>query len=134
MSIANGKTTPVIGKRSITLTNSLNLESILIMSSLDYNLVSISQLMNTLSWVVIFWLNFCVIKDVQIRQTIGYGVKWEKLYYLDLKSKDLSKLQQTLTMAYTKGEKTSLRYGCGIMLHLAWKCANCQVILKISIP
>ncbi|RVX08628.1 Retrovirus-related Pol polyprotein from transposon TNT 1-94 [Vitis vinifera] len=36
---ANGNTTPVIGKGSLTLTDTLNLDSVLVVPSLDYNLL-----------------------------------------------------------------------------------------------
>ena len=38
VSTANGNTTPVIGEGSLTLTNTLNLDSVLVVPSLEYNL------------------------------------------------------------------------------------------------
>ena len=84
VSIANGNTTLVIGEGSLTLTDILNFDSVLVVSSLYYNLLLVSQITAALSCIVIFWLEFCVIKDIQTRQTIGCGIKREKLYYLDL--------------------------------------------------
>ncbi|RVX02625.1 Retrovirus-related Pol polyprotein from transposon TNT 1-94 [Vitis vinifera] len=43
--------------------------------------------------------------DIQTRQTIGCGIKWGKLYYLDLQSKDSNKLQQALMADGSEGEK-----------------------------
>ncbi|KAL6350328.1 hypothetical protein AAG906_004277 [Vitis piasezkii] len=60
---------------------------------------------NALSCIVIFWPEFCVIKDIQTRQTIGCGIKRGKLYYLDLQSKDSNKLQQALMADGSEGEK-----------------------------
>ncbi|RVW84526.1 Retrovirus-related Pol polyprotein from transposon TNT 1-94 [Vitis vinifera] len=71
----------------------------------DYNLLSVSQITAALSCIVIFWPEFCVIKDIQTRQTIGYGIKRGKLYYLDLQSKDSNKLQQALMTDESEGEK-----------------------------
>nr|CAN81557.1 hypothetical protein VITISV_010784 [Vitis vinifera] len=71
VSTSNGNTTPVIGEGSLTLTDTLNLDSVLVVPSLDYNLLSVSQITATLSCIVIFWPEFCVIKDIQTRQTIG---------------------------------------------------------------
>ena len=48
---------------------------------------------------------FCVFKDIQTRQTIGFGIKRGKLYYLDLQSKDLNKLRQALMADGSEGEK-----------------------------
>ena len=48
---------------------------------------------------------FCVIKDIQTRETIGCGIKWGKLYYLDLQSNDSNKLRQTLMADGSEREK-----------------------------
>ncbi|RVW59877.1 Retrovirus-related Pol polyprotein from transposon TNT 1-94 [Vitis vinifera] len=77
VSTANGNTTPVIGEGSLTLTDTLNLDSVLVVPSLNYNLLSVSQITATLSCIVIFWPEFCVIKDIQTRQTIGCGISGE---------------------------------------------------------
>ena len=61
--IANGNTTPVIGEGSLTLTNTLNLDSVLVVPSINYNLLSVSQIKVALSCIVIFWLEFYVFKD-----------------------------------------------------------------------
>ncbi|RVW84921.1 hypothetical protein CK203_039528 [Vitis vinifera] len=113
VSTANGNTTPVIGEGSLTLTDTLNLDSVLVVPSLDYNLLSVSQI-TALSCIVIFWPEFCVIKDIQTRQTIGCGIKRGKLYYLDLQSKDSNKLQQALMADGSEGRRKSLKFGCGI--------------------
>ena len=105
VSTANGNTIPIIGEGSLTLTNTLNLDSVLVVPSLDYNLLSVSQITAVLSCIVIFWPEFCVIKDIQTRQTIGCGIKRGKLYYLDLQSKDSNKLQQALMADGSEGEK-----------------------------
>nr|CAN65321.1 hypothetical protein VITISV_028038 [Vitis vinifera] len=73
-----------------------------LVAATDYG---VSQITTTLSCIVIFWPEFCVIKDIQTRQTIGYGMKREKLYYSDLQSKDSNKLQQALMVDGSKGEK-----------------------------
>ena len=83
----------------------MNLDSILVVPSLDYNLLSISQITVALSCIVIFWPEFCVIKDIQTRQMIGCGIKRGKLYYLDLQTKDSNKLQQALMADGSEGEK-----------------------------
>ena len=62
VSTANGNTTPIIGEGSLTLTNTLNLDYVLVVPSLDYNLLSVSQITVALSCIVIFWPEFCVIK------------------------------------------------------------------------
>ncbi|RVW92416.1 Retrovirus-related Pol polyprotein from transposon RE1 [Vitis vinifera] len=101
----NGNTIPIIGEGSLTLTDTLNLDSVLVVPSLDYNLLSVSQITVALSCIVIFWPEFCVIKNIQIRTTIACGIKRGKLYYLDLQSKDSNKLQQVLMADGSEGEK-----------------------------
>ncbi|RVW89132.1 Retrovirus-related Pol polyprotein from transposon TNT 1-94 [Vitis vinifera] len=112
VSTANGNTTPVIGEGSLTLTDTLNLDSVLVVPSLDYNLLSVSQITAALSCIVIFWPEFCVIKDIQTRQTIGCGIKRGKLYYLDLQSKDSNKLQQALMADGSEEEKKKMTWLC----------------------
>ena len=75
VSTANGTLIPIIGEGSLSLTNTLNLDSVLVVPSLNYNILSISQITTALFCVVIFWLEFYVFKDIQTRQTIGYGVR-----------------------------------------------------------
>ena len=105
VSTANGNSTPVIGEGSIILTDTLNLDSVLVVPSLDYNLLSVSQITNALSCVVIFWPDHCVFKDIQTRQTIGYGVKQGNLYYLDMQSTDSTKLKQALIADESQRER-----------------------------
>ena len=81
------------------------MDFVLVVPSLEYNLLSVSQITTALSYIVIFWLEFCVIKGIQTKQTIGCGIKREKLYYLDLQSKDSNKLQQALMVDGSEGEK-----------------------------
>ncbi|KAI4323956.1 hypothetical protein L6164_023527 [Bauhinia variegata] len=54
ISIANGNETPITEEGSLSLANNLNLDSVLLVPSLSYNLLSVSQLTKTLSCVAIF--------------------------------------------------------------------------------
>ena len=92
VSTANGSSTLIIREGSFPLTDTLNLYSVLVVSSLDYTMLSVSQITTTLLCIVIFWPDFCVFKDIQTRQAIGCGVRRGKLYYLDLVSKSSDKL------------------------------------------
>ena len=100
----------------MSLTNTLNLDYVLVVPSLNYNLLSVSQITTALFCVVIFWLGFCVFKDIRTRQTIGCGVRRGKLYYLDLVSKSSYELRQALKIrgSEKKKKKRNLRYGYGI--------------------
>jgi hypothetical protein len=105
ISTANGSEASIVGEGSLSLTKNLNLDSVLVVPSLDHNLLSISQITASLSCVVIFWPNSCVFKDIQTKQTIGYGIKRGKLYYLDLTSKGCNLLCQALKVENSKQDK-----------------------------
>ncbi|KAK2988761.1 hypothetical protein RJ640_025920 [Escallonia rubra] len=101
---ANGTPASIVGEGHLPLTSNMNLDSVLAVRSLDYNLLSVSQITTALFCVVIFWPNFCVFKDIRTRQTIGCGVRRGKLYYLDLVSKSSDKLRQALMVNDSEGE------------------------------
>ena len=63
----NGTSIPIIGEGSLSLINTLNLDSVLVVPSSNYNLLSVSQITIALFCVVIFWHEFCVFKDIRIR-------------------------------------------------------------------
>ena len=64
VSATNGSLDPIIGEWYLPLTDTLNLDSVLVVPSLDYNLLSVSQITTTLLCIVIFWLDFCVFKYI----------------------------------------------------------------------
>ena len=95
VSTANGTSIPIIGEGSLSLTNTLNLDSVLVVPSLNYNLLSVSQI--TTAFLCCHFLpEFCVFKDIRTRQSIGCGVRRGKLYYLDLVSTSSDELRQAL--------------------------------------
>ena len=62
VSTANGSSAPVIGEGSLPLTDTLNLDSIFVVLSLDYNLFPVSQITTTLLCIVIFGLIFVCLR------------------------------------------------------------------------
>ena len=62
VSTTNGTSIPIIGEGSLSLTNTLNLDSVLVVPSLNYNLLSVSQIITALFCVVIFYLNFVYLR------------------------------------------------------------------------
>ena len=68
----------------------------LLVPSLDYNLLFVSQLTAYLSCVIIFWSDHCVFKDMQTKQMIGYGIRRGNLYYLEMSSTNTEKLSPAL--------------------------------------
>ena len=67
VSTANGTSVPIIREESLSLTNTLNLDYVLVVPSLNYNLLSVSQITTALFCVVIFLPEFCVFKDIRTR-------------------------------------------------------------------
>ena len=92
ISTANGSTSPITGEGSVILSNTLTLDTVLIVPSLEYNLLSVSQITSTLACTVIFWPSFCVFQDILTWKILGYGVRRGKLYYLELLENGESKI------------------------------------------
>lgn len=97
MSTANGTPSPVVGEVLVSITQNLNLESILVIPSLNHNLLFVAQITLTLNCIMIFWPNLCVFKDIQTRKTIGYGTRRGELYYLDLLLASSNQLAQVFS-------------------------------------
>ena len=106
-STANGTTTSVIGEESLPLTDKLNLDSVLIVLSLDYNLLYVSQITTYLTCVVIFWPDHCVFKDIQTKQMIGYGIRRGNLYYLEMTSTNTETLSPVLVVESSMKKRKS---------------------------
>ncbi|KAI5323875.1 hypothetical protein L3X38_032948 [Prunus dulcis] len=83
VSNANGTPSPVVGKGSLSLSTSLHLDFVLLVPSLDHNLLSVAQLTTTLGCIITFWSNHCVFQDILTGTTIGCGTWRGKLYHLD---------------------------------------------------
>ena len=105
VSTANGASAQIIGEGSLPLIDTLNLDYVLVVPSLDYNLLLVSQITTTLLCVVIFWHDFCVFKDIRTRKMIGCGFRRGNMYYLDFMSNSLNKLCKSLTVDGSQGEK-----------------------------
>ena len=60
ISTANGSTSPITGEGAVILSNTLTLVTVLVVPSLEYNLLSVSQITSTLACTVTFWPSFCV--------------------------------------------------------------------------
>ncbi|PRQ26842.1 putative RNA-directed DNA polymerase [Rosa chinensis] len=84
VSTADGTPTPVTGEGSVVLFDTLTLDSVLVVPSLAYNLLSVSQIILALACIVTFYPSFCVFQDILTRRILGYDVRRGKLYYLDL--------------------------------------------------
>ena len=108
ISTANGSTSPITREGSIILSNTLTLDTVLVVPSLEYNLLSISQITSTLACNVTFWPSFCVFQDILTRKILGYGVRRGKLYYLELPENGGSKINQANQTTSKDKARTSI--------------------------
>jgi hypothetical protein len=81
---SNGTTSRVMGEGSLSLTSSLSLDHVLVIPLLDYDLLSVPQIIDSLNCTVYFWPLYYLFQDLLTRAVIGYGTKRGKIYYLDL--------------------------------------------------
>ncbi|KAI5324530.1 hypothetical protein L3X38_033603 [Prunus dulcis] len=103
VSNANGSSSPVVGDGSLSLTDSLHLDSVLVVPSLDFNLLSVAQITHALFCTVTFWPNCCIFQDILTRKIIGYGTRKGKLYFLDLATSGETRISQAFK---TSGDST----------------------------
>ncbi|KAM2733441.1 hypothetical protein EV2_036866 [Malus domestica] len=103
VNVANGNAVPVIGEGVVSLSDTMKLDTVLVVPSLNYNLLSVAQITLALHCLVIFWPYFCVFKDIRTRKTIGYGIRRGKLYYLELTTSSSSLLTQALSVDDSQG-------------------------------
>ncbi|KAI5343288.1 hypothetical protein L3X38_011164 [Prunus dulcis] len=95
---------PQPGEGSRSPSTSLHLDFVLLVPSLDHNLLSVAQLTTTLGCTVTFWPNHCVFQDILTRKTIGYDTRRGKLYYLDLAPDSEVNVGQAFTTSETRFE------------------------------
>ncbi|KAJ8633587.1 hypothetical protein MRB53_026923 [Persea americana] len=107
VSTANGTLASLIGEGSLSLPNNLNLDSVLVVPSLNFKLLSVSQITTALNCVVIFWPDSCVFKDIKTRRTIGCGTRRGKLYNLDLAPFSSSTLAKSFSMYFQEAATAS---------------------------
>ncbi|KAI5317378.1 hypothetical protein L3X38_037085 [Prunus dulcis] len=100
---ANGTTSQVMGEGSLSLTSSLSLDHVLVVPSLDYDLLSVPQIIDYLNCTLCFWPLYCLFQDLLTRTVIGCGTRRGKLYYLDLTEDSSTRLSQT---HHVKGDES----------------------------
>lgn len=70
LSNANGIPSPIIGEGSLSLFDSLNLDSVLIVPSLHHNLLLVAQITMALNCIVTFWPTYCVFRTFSIARRL----------------------------------------------------------------
>jgi hypothetical protein len=103
VNVANGNVILVIGAGTISLTDTMKLDIVLVVPSLNYNLFFVAQITLALHCLVIFLPYFCVFKDIRMRKMIGYDIRRGKLYYLELTISSSSLLTQALSIYGSQG-------------------------------
>ena len=81
--IADGTLSPIAGKGSIRISESITLNSFLHVPNLSCNLLSISQLTKQSNCSTKFLPSHCVFQDLSSGKTIGSAKECEGLYYFD---------------------------------------------------
>ena len=81
--IADGTLSPVAGKGSIRISESITLNLVLHVPDLSCNLLSISQLTKMSNCSTKFLPFHCVCQDLSSKKTIGSAKEHEGLYYFD---------------------------------------------------
>jgi hypothetical protein len=103
VNVANGNVILVIGAGTVSLTDTMKLDIVLVVPSLNYNLLFVAQITLALHCLVNFLPYFCVFKDIRMRKMIGYGIRRGKLYYLELTISSSSLLTQALSIYGSQG-------------------------------
>ena len=67
----------------VTISPSLKINNCLLIHSLSYKLLSISQLTRELNCTVLMSSSGCVLQDAQTERIIGRGTERNSLYYVD---------------------------------------------------
>ena len=81
--ITDGSLSPVAGKGSIRISESITLNLVLHVPDLSCNLLSISQLTKMSNCSAKFLPSYCIFQDLSLGKTIGSAKEHEGLYYFD---------------------------------------------------
>lgn len=80
---ANGVSSPVVSVGTVPLSPSLSIYDVLLVPSLNCNLLSVSQLTKSHNCVVLFFLTYCIFQNIHTKERIGSGKQSGDLYYLE---------------------------------------------------
>ena len=101
-----GVFSPVTCEGFVSVSHSFTLENVRVVPSLSSNLLSVSQISNTLNCTVNFWPGYCLFQDIATHRILGYGVRRGKLYYLDLNSRGTQQSGQVNSAHGIQASKT----------------------------
>ncbi|CAK9171069.1 unnamed protein product [Ilex paraguariensis] len=80
---ANDVSSSVIRVGTIPLSSTLEIEDLLIVSSLNCNILSMNQLVKSHNCVALFFPTHCVFQNIHTREKIDSGRQMGGLYYLE---------------------------------------------------
>jgi len=81
--IASGELVAVQGDDLIVFSKKLKLENCLYVPALSSKLLSVSQIIKELNYVVLIFYTFCLLYDILTKEIIGRGTERGGLYYVD---------------------------------------------------
>ncbi|PRQ42978.1 putative RNA-directed DNA polymerase [Rosa chinensis] len=81
---ANGDSYPITGAGSVTLTDSITLDTVLLVPSLSHNLLSVKQITKQFYCCVILYPWCCIFQDILTGEIIGRGIEKGGLYYMEM--------------------------------------------------
>ncbi|CAO2817703.1 unnamed protein product [Amaranthus hypochondriacus] len=79
--LPDGKQVVSTMKGDVKLCSDIVLRNVFYVPDLQCNLISVTQLTDDMSCVLLFTKTFCVIQDLQLRTLIGVGERRDGLYY-----------------------------------------------------
>ena len=81
---ANGESYPITGAGSVTLTDSITLDTVFLVPSLSHNLLSVKQITQQFYCCVILYPWCCIFQDILTWKIIGRGIEKGGLYYMEM--------------------------------------------------
>ena len=80
---ANGASSPVMGSGTIYISPLLSISNVLFVPSLNCNLLSVSQLIQSHNCVFFFFPTYCTLQNIHTKEKISSDKRSEGLYYLE---------------------------------------------------
>ena len=85
VTFVNGSTTFVIGSGFTDVTFDISLSNVLFLPKFPFNLLSVSEITCAYNCGVFFSIDYCVFKDLLMKEIFGKGYESNGLYVLDEK-------------------------------------------------
>ena len=83
VTLVDGSTSCVFWSKTIHLISLITSTYVLSLPQFYFNLIYVSKLTRTLNCSILFFLDYCLIQDLLMKQIIGRGHEYEALYILE---------------------------------------------------